>query len=60
MDEEEPKRKSAYQLGQDISLMSVDELNETIDALGEEIARLKREVDTKSDSRNAAEAFFKL
>ncbi|WP_223476023.1 DUF1192 domain-containing protein [Oricola indica] len=60
MDEEEPKRKPAYQLGQDISLMSVDELNETIDALGEEIARLKREVDTKSDSRNAAEAFFKL
>ncbi|WP_425417205.1 DUF1192 domain-containing protein [Oricola indica] len=60
MDEEEPKRKPAYQLGQDISLMSVDELNETIDALGEEIARLKREVETKSDSRNAAEAFFKL
>ena len=60
MDEEEPKRKPAYQLGQDISLMSVDELNETIDALGEEISRLKREVDTKSDSRNAAEAFFKL
>ena len=60
MDEEEPKRKPAYQLGQDISLMSVDELNETIDALGEEIARLKREADAKSDSRNAAEAFFKL
>lgn len=59
MDEEEPKRKPAYQVGQDISLMSVDELRETIEALGQEVARLEREVAAKSDSRNAAEAFFK-
>lgn len=59
MDEEQPKGKPAYQIGQDISLMSTQELQETIDIMKAEIARLEVEVASKSASRNAAEAFFK-
>lgn len=59
MDADEPRTKPAYQIGQDISLLSTQELQETIDILKAEIARLEIEVASKSASRNAAESFFK-
>ncbi|WP_421857305.1 DUF1192 domain-containing protein [Oricola sp.] len=59
MDEEEARKKPPYELGQDLSLMSAEELRATIAALHEEIARLEADLISKSASRDAAEAFFK-
>ena len=59
MDEDLPKPKPAYQLGQDLALLSAGELRATVDALKAEIARIEAEIASKSASRNAAEAFFK-
>jgi uncharacterized small protein (DUF1192 family) len=60
MEADEPKKKPIYQLGQDLSLMSEDELKATTDELKAEIARIEAEVSSKSASRTAAESFFKL
>ena len=59
MEEEEVRKKPSYELGQDLSLMSAEELHATIDALRAEIVRLEADLASKSASRNAAEAFFK-
>lgn len=44
---------------EDLSTISVDELQERIDRLSAEIERTKTEVSAKGASRSAAEAFFK-
>ena len=59
MDEDLPKKKPAYEIGQDLALLSAGELRATIDALKAEIARIEEILDSKSASRDAAEAFFK-
>jgi uncharacterized small protein (DUF1192 family) len=59
MDEDLPKRKKPFEIGQDLSFLSADELRETVNVLKQEIARIEAEMTSKSASRNAAEAFFK-
>ncbi len=59
MDEELPKKRRPFEIGQDLALMSADELRETVEALKAEIDRLEAELMSKSASRDAAEAFFK-
>jgi uncharacterized small protein (DUF1192 family) len=51
---------TGHQIGQDLSMLSVDELNERVAALEREIARLKEAKASKEISREAASAFFKL
>ncbi len=51
---------SAHEIGQDLSLLSLHELDERIDMLEQEIARLKEARAAKEDSRAAASAFFRL
>ncbi len=58
-DEEEVKRASKHEIGQDLSQLSIDELHKRIDVLKQEIARLETEISGKDASKNAAEAFFK-
>ena len=59
--EEQPRLKpSGHELGQDLSNLSLHELDERIDLLEREIARLKQARAAKEDSRAAASAFFKL
>ena len=58
-DEEPQKRKTVHDIGQDLSLLSVDELGERIDLLKAEIARLDEARSRKQASRAAADAFFK-
>jgi uncharacterized small protein (DUF1192 family) len=41
-DEDQPKKKTEHEIGSDLSLLSVDELNARIALLTEEIARLER------------------
>lgn len=51
---------SGHQVGQDLSMLSIDEIDERIEALEREIARLKEVRGAKENSRAAASAFFKL
>jgi uncharacterized small protein (DUF1192 family) len=58
-DDEKPRRKITHDIGQDLSLLSVDELGERITLLTAEIGRLQAEIDKKRASRDAAASFFK-
>jgi len=60
MDEDDrPKKKIVHEIGQDLALLSVGELNERIALLKEEIARLEAAVSSKQASRDVASQFFK-
>ena len=59
-DDEKPRRKITHDIGQDLSLLSVDELGERITLLTAEIGRLQAEIDKKRASRDAAASFFKI
>ena len=54
-----PKKPKSYELGQDLSKLSVGELKALIDDLKAEIARIEAALDAKQSSRSAAEAAFK-
>lgn len=54
-----PKKKTVHEMGQDLALLSVDELAERIQLLREEIARLEAARVAKHASREAAGTFFK-
>lgn len=54
-----PKKKPVHEIGQDLALLSVEELGERIAALQEEIARLEAERARKQASRSAADQVFK-
>jgi uncharacterized small protein (DUF1192 family) len=58
-DEDRPKKKIAHEIGQDLTLLSVGELNERIALMREEIARLEADIAKKLSSRSAADQFFK-
>ncbi len=60
MHEEEQLSKpmATYVIGQDLSLLSVDEIDETIQALNDEIERLQEERNSKETHISEAEALF--
>jgi uncharacterized small protein (DUF1192 family) len=58
--EEKPRPKpAAHEVGQDLSTLSVSELDERIELFEREIERLREARERKEASRNAASAFFK-
>ncbi|CAM5777246.1 hypothetical protein LMIY3S_05940 [Labrys miyagiensis] len=58
--DDEPRKKPAgHQIGQDLSSLSLHELDERIAALKEEIKRLDEARERKAASMSAASAFFK-
>jgi uncharacterized small protein (DUF1192 family) len=57
--DEEPRRKVVHDIGQDLSLLSVSELDERIGLLRTEITRLEEERSRKGNSKVAAEALFR-
>lgn len=59
VDENEPKKKLPFQLGQDLSDLSVGDIEEIIDQLEVEIARLQADAKQKQASKSAADALFK-
>jgi len=59
MDDDRPKKKMVHEIGQDLSLLSVEELTERIAALKAEIARLEASIAAKRASRTSADQFFK-
>lgn len=58
-DDEPIKRKKTHEIGQDLSLLSVAELEQRIALLKEEIGRLERELAAKGATKSAAEALFR-
>jgi len=58
-DDDRPKKKITHEIGQDLGLLSVAELNERIGLMREEIARLEADIARKQASRSAADQFFK-
>jgi len=58
-DDERPKKKIVHEIGQDLALLSVRELDERVALLKEEIARLEADRVKKEATRSAADQFFK-
>ena len=58
-DDDKPRKKITHEIGQDLSLLSVEELTERIAMLNAEADRLKEAVTKKRASKDAANAFFK-
>jgi uncharacterized small protein (DUF1192 family) len=58
-DDEPRKPASAHVVGQDISLMSADELGQRIALLKAEIERLEEERAKRGATKSAAEALFR-
>jgi len=58
-EEDRPKKKIAHEIGQELALLSVKELQERIALLREEIVRLEVSIASKQASRNVADQFFK-
>jgi uncharacterized small protein (DUF1192 family) len=58
-EEERPKKKLAHEIGQDLTLLSVKELEERVGLLKEEIGRLEADKAKKQATRSAADQFFK-
>jgi uncharacterized small protein (DUF1192 family) len=58
-EDDRPKKKISHEIGQDLSLLSVRELEERIALLKEEIGRLEADISRKQASRGAADQFFK-
>jgi uncharacterized small protein (DUF1192 family) len=58
-EDDRPKKKIAHEIGQDLALLSVEELSERIALLKAEIARLEDAMAKKRASRSVADQFFK-
>jgi uncharacterized small protein (DUF1192 family) len=58
-EDDRPKRKIVHEIGQDLALLSVEELNDRILLLNDEIARLQDALTKKHASRSVADQFFK-
>ncbi len=59
-DENAAKPKAIFMPGQDVSLMSIADLKETIASLKEEIMRLEAAITAKQGTRASAESLFKF
>ena len=58
-EDDRPKKKITHEIGQDLALLSVNELKERIALLKDEIARLDASIASKQASRSVADTFFK-
>jgi uncharacterized small protein (DUF1192 family) len=58
-DEDRPKKKVTHEIGQELALLSVEELAARIALMREEIARLEADIAKKKASRSAADDVFK-
>jgi uncharacterized small protein (DUF1192 family) len=58
-DDDKPRKKISHDMGQDLSLLSVEDIEGRIASLTAEIERLKADAAKKRASRDAANAFFK-
>ena len=58
-DDDRPRKKVSHEIGQDLLLLSVEELTERVALLTSEIDRLREMLAKKRTSRDAANSVFK-
>ena len=58
-DDDRPKKKVSHEIGQELTLLSVEELAARVQLLRDEIGRLEADKAKKQASRSAADQFFK-
>jgi len=58
-DDDRPQKKISHEIGQDLTLLSVEELAARVQLLHDEINRLEADMAQKRASRSAADQFFK-
>lgn len=58
-EDDQPKKKIAHEIGQDLTLLSAGELSDRIALLKNEIARLEADMTKKRAIKSAADSFFK-
>jgi uncharacterized small protein (DUF1192 family) len=58
-DDDRPKKKIAHEIGQDLGLLSVEELTLRVQLMQDEIKRLETDMAQKRAKRAAADQFFK-
>jgi uncharacterized small protein (DUF1192 family) len=58
-EDDKPKKKITHEIGQDLSLLSVEELAARVQLMHDEISRLEADMAQKRASRSAADQFFK-
>jgi uncharacterized small protein (DUF1192 family) len=58
-EDDKPKKKIAHEIGQDLTLLSVEELGARVQLLRDEIQRIETDMAQKRASREAADQFFK-
>jgi uncharacterized small protein (DUF1192 family) len=58
-DDDQPKRKVTHEIGQDLTLLSVEELSARVQLMHDEINRLEADIASKRATRAAADQFFK-
>ena len=58
-EEDRPKPLRVHEIGQDLSMLSLAEIDLRIEALQQEIRRLEQARTTKAASRSAADSFFR-
>ncbi|MBK3662501.1 DUF1192 domain-containing protein [Bradyrhizobium diazoefficiens] len=58
-DDDRPRKKISHEIGQELALLSVEELTERVALLKTEIARLEEAATKKRTSRDAANSIFK-
>jgi uncharacterized small protein (DUF1192 family) len=58
-DDDRPKKKIVHEIGQDLALLSIRELQDRVTLLKDEIARLESAMASKQVSLTTADQFFK-
>ena len=58
-EDDKPKKKVTHEIGQDLTLLSIEELGARVQLLHDEIKRLEADMAQKRASRSAADQFFK-
>ncbi|WP_027579284.1 DUF1192 domain-containing protein [Bradyrhizobium sp. Ai1a-2] len=58
-DDDRPRKKISHEIGQDLSLLSVEELTDRMTMLSAEVERLREAITKKRASKDAANSFFK-
>jgi uncharacterized small protein (DUF1192 family) len=58
-EDDKPKKKIVHEIGQDLTLLSVEELGARVQVLRDEIDRIEADMTQKRASRTAADQFFK-
>jgi uncharacterized small protein (DUF1192 family) len=59
-DDEAVKKPRGHEVGMPIDTMSIEELNDRIEMLRREIARLEAAIDSRKQTKAAADSLFKL